>query len=684
MEVSVTQLNPLLTPSQLPAFSDIQAQDIEPAITQVIAENLQAIDQLTQQTEPFTWANLVLPLENLEDRLSKIWSPISHLNSVVNAPKLRQAYNACLPKLAQYSSKVGQNQALFKAYLALHKSKEFTKLSEPQQKVITDALQDFELAGIALEGKAQQQFVALNQKMSQLQSQFSDNLLDATDHWYQHFTTQDALAGLPEHALHTAKAMAKQKNQTGWCLGLDFPSYQAVMTYANDRELREQFYTAYVTRSSDQGPHPKQWDNSQLMSELLQLRQQQAKLLGFGNYAEYSLATKMAQSPQQVLDFLTNLADKAKPLAEQEFAELQKFAQQQGIEQLQAWDIAYYSEKLQQQKYTLSQEALRPYFPVPKVLSGLFEVVHRLYGITVTVREEIPTWDPAVKFYEIYDQQQQLRGQFYLDLYARPHKRGGAWMDECRVRRQLDDGQLQTPVAYIICNFGQAIADQPALLTHDEVITLFHEFGHGLHHLLTKMDYAAISGINGVPWDAVELPSQFMENWAWEHEALQLISGHFETGEPLPKAMLDQLKAAKNFQSALFMMRQLELALFDFQLHTQAILAPNTGIQAILDEVRQRFSVIPVPQYNRFQHSFGHIFAGGYAAGYYSYLWAELLACDAYSRFTEEGIFNQKIGHAFLTHILEQGGSKAPSELFYQFRGRAPSIEPLLKQYGLD
>jgi len=523
----------------------------------------------------------------------------------------------------------------------------------------------------------------IQQKLSSLSSKFSDNVLDATQAWKKHIIDAQQLQGLPESALGQAKQTATADNLPGWMLTLEFPCYFAVMTYADNRELRQEIHEAYITRASDQGPNADQWDNSQNMEEILALRHEKAQLLGFANFAELSLATKMAPDPQAVLQFLKELAAKSKPIAQREYQELQAFAQDKlGLSELQPWDVLYTSEKLRQDKYAISQEELKAYFPEPKVVSGLFEIVKRLYGLDIREVKDVETWHKDVRFYEIKDNQGRLRGQFFLDLFARPHKRGGAWMAECQCRRKTSAG-IQTPVAYLTCNFSAPVGNDPALFTHYEVTTLFHEFGHGLHHMLTQVDYLEVSGINGVAWDAVELPSQFMENWCWEKDALDLIAGHYQTGDALPETLRQRLLAAKNFQSAMQMVRQLEFALFDFRLHLEYNPQHGGRIQQTLDEVRRDVAVVKPAALNRFQHSFSHIFAGGYAAGYYSYKWAEVLSADAFSKFEETGIFNQDTGRAFLTNILEKGGSKEPLELFKAFRGREPKIDALLRHSGI-
>lgn len=675
----MTQPNPLLEAHVLPPFSAIQPEHIQPAVEQAIAHCKEVIAAVTTQAAPYTWDNLIVPLEQADDALNQLWSPVGHMNSVVNSPELREAHDACLPLLSEYSTFVGQHQGLFQAYKALAESAEYQNFSPAQKITIDHSLRDFHLSGIDLESQQQAQYAEIKARQSELSSQFSNNLLDATNGWSKQISAVDELAGLPDSAIAMAKQAAEAKELEGYLLTLEFPSYLAVMTYADSSELRKEVYTAFCTRASDQGPHAGKWDNAAIMAEKVQLRQQEAELLGFNNYAERSLATKMAETPEQVLSFLNDLAARSKPQAEQDLTELLTFAKEEhGVEQLQVWDLTYYAEKLKQARYAISDEVLRPYFPAPKVLSGLFEVVQRLFNIRIEEQDKFDTYHPDVRFFHIYDETNTQRGSFYLDLYAREHKRGGAWMDECRVRR-MSQGELQLPVAYLTCNFNKPIGDQPALFTHDEVVTLFHEFGHGLHHMLTQIEVADVSGINGVPWDAVELPSQFLENWCWQPEALAFISGHFKTGEPLPEELLQKLLDGRNFQSALGMIRQLEFSLFDFELHQQ-----NGQVEAVLESVRDRVSVIKPPAFNRFANGFSHIFAGGYAAGYYSYKWAEVLSADAFDRFEQEGIFNPTVGQEFLHCILEKGGSEEPMALFKAFRGREPEIQALLRHSGIQ
>ncbi|MGS0689611.1 oligopeptidase A [Shewanella sp. 30m-9] len=675
--------NPLLNSNKLPPFSSIKPEHIQPAVEQGIDDCRQKIEQVLANQDPFTWDNFVAPLEEVDDQLGKIWSPISHMNSVVSSEEWRKAHDACLPLLSEYGTFVGQHQGLYEAYKSLAESAEFAHYSQAQKKLIENSLRDFELSGIGLSDSDKLRYGELVKRMSELTSQFSNQLLDATQAWTKLITDEAELNGLPESAVAAAKAMAEAKELDGWLFTLDFPSYLPVMTYSENRELREECYRAFVTRASDQGPNAGEFDNGPLMDEILALRHELANLLGFDSYAHKSLATKMAESPVQVLDFLTELGARSKTQGETELAELTEFAEKEcGVTELEAWDLSFYAEKLKHHRYEISQELLRPYFPEDKVLSGLFYTVSRLFGLKVEEQKEFDTYHKDVRFFNITDSNNEHRGSFYLDLYAREGKRGGAWMDDCRARRMTENG-LQDPVAYLTCNFNAPVAGKPALFTHDEVTTLFHEFGHGIHHMLTKIDVGGVSGISGVPWDAVELPSQFMENWCYEEEALAEISGHYETGEPLPKAMLDKMLAAKNFQSGMMMLRQLEFSLFDFKMHLEFDPAKGAEIQQKLDEVREQIAVIKAAEFNRFQHSFAHIFAGGYAAGYYSYKWAEVLSADAFSLFEEQGIFNPETGKRFLENILEMGGSEEPMELFKRFRGREPQTDALLRHSGI-
>lgn len=677
--------NPLLTMTGLPPFASIKPEHIVPAITQAISDCEDVIKDVLQQSGPFTWDNLIAPLEESDDRLGRVWSPIGHLNAVVSSDELRQAHDACLPLLSEYQTKVGQNEALFHAYESLQQGAEFATLSPAQQKVITNALRDFRLSGIGLEADSKVRYGEIRKRMSELTSTFSNNVMDATLGWQKQVTDVAQLAGLPESAIAAAKATAESKELDGYLFTLDFPSYLPVMTYAENQELRREVYEAFCTRASDMGPNAGKWDNSAIMDEIVTLRHELAQLLGFDNFAEKSLATKMAEEPAQVIEFLTDLADKSVDQARSELQEIRDFARAEvNAENLQAWDLTFYAEKLKQAKFTISDEELRPYFPEDRVVKGMFEVVKRLFGLNIIEELNKESWHCDVRFFEIFDNAGELRGSFYLDLYAREHKRGGAWMNDCLGHRIKANGEVQKPVAYLTCNFNKPVGDTPALFTHSEVTTLFHEFGHGLQHMLTRVIPASVAGINGVPWDAVELPSQFMENWCWQEEALAFISGHYETDEPLPKAMLDKLLAAKNFNSAMGMLRQLEFGLFDFRMHMEYQAEQGANIQGVLNQVREKVAVLPAPKFNRFQHGFSHIFAGGYSAGYYSYKWAEVLSADAFSRFEEEGIFNAETGEAFMQSILETGGSDTPMALFEAFRGRKPSIDALLRHSGIS
>ena len=676
--------NPLLENLTLPAFGRIRPKHIEPAIDQLLEEHRVLLRSVLDKAEEHTWETLFQPLEDKDDQINRAWSPVSHLHSVADNDDLRQAYNACLPKLTDHATELGQNEDLFHACKALAQGEEYSRIGIPRQKIISNALRDFRLSGIDLGQRDKDRYKELQQRLSKLQTRYEENLLDATHGWTRPVTDKTLLDGLPDTALELAAETARRRDQAGWLFTLEYPSYQPVMTYADDRQFRQEMYTAYNTRASELGPNAGRWDNGPLMTEILSLRQELAALLGYRNYAEYSLVKKMADAPDDVMAFLHDLAARSKAVAQQELADLEKFAAEEyGLQDLQAWDIPYYSEKLRQKRFDFSQEDLRPYFPADQVVEGLFSVVNRLYGLSISSREGIETWDPDVRFFEIRDDGGRLRGGFYLDLYARPHKRGGAWMDECVIRR-LNNGAVQSPVAYLTCNFTPPVSGKPSLLTHDEVLTLFHEFGHGLHHILTLIDYAGVSGINGVPWDAVELPSQFLENWCWERESLDLFARHHQTGEPLPADLFEKMQHAKTFHAGMHMVRQLELALFDFRLHYEQRGHDIDDIQSLLDEVRRAVAVIKAPPDNRFQHSFGHIFAGGYAAGYYSYKWAEVLSADAFSRFEENGIFDSATGRDFLHTILEQGGSREPMDLFVAFRGRKPEIDALLRHSGIS
>lgn len=673
--------NPLIDYPELPPFSKIQPEHVLPAVEQLVADGRARIQQVLADGK-FDYAHLVQALDEEDDRLSKAFGPAGHLNAVAQNEALRNAYNSCLPLLSEFGTEVGQNAELCAAYQALRDSDEWDSLNEAQQKDIENTLRDFRLSGVDLPEDKKAQYMANSKRLSELTSKFSDNTLDATQAWTRHITDESELDGLPESARAGAADRAKADGKDGWVLTLDAPVFIAVMSHCKNAELRKEMYVAWTTRASDEGPQAGQFDNAAIMDEILKLRHEQAQLLGFANYGEESLATKMARDVNEVIQFLEDLAKRAKPQAEQELAELKAFAAEQGVGDLDPWDIGFWSERLREERYSISEEELRPWFPADTVINGMFAVVGKLFGIQFRQRDDVDTWHDDVRFYELVDDDGSVRAAFYLDMYARTGKRGGAWMDDARIRRRRADGSLQTPVAYLTCNFAPPAGGKPGLLTHDEVVTLFHEFGHGLHHMLTEQDVSGISGINGVAWDAVELPSQFLENWCWTEEGIALISGHYETGEPLPKEKLEKMLAAKNFQGAMQMVRQLEFSLFDMRIHAEY--QDGMDIYQVLQEVREQVAVIQPPAFNRFPNSFGHIFAGGYAAGYYSYKWAEVLSADAYSRFEEEGEFNEETGRAFRSEILAKGGSREPMELFKAFRGREPSVEPLLRHCGIN
>ncbi|HEX6927700.1 MAG TPA: M3 family metallopeptidase, partial [Gammaproteobacteria bacterium] len=612
--------NPLLEADGLPDFAAIRPEHVEPAVDAILAHNRAAIASLLEQSRPFTWANLVEPIEALEDRLNRAWSPVSHLNSVVNTPELRAAYNACLPKLSDYGTELGHNRALFDAYREVRAASE--TLDAAQKKILDDEIRDFHLAGVDLPDEKKSRFKEIQQELSQLTTKFEENLIDAAASWHLEVASENRLAGVPADAIERARRLAEENGATGFWFALDYPGYQAIVVHADDRDLRHDMYAAWSTRASDQGPTAGKFDNTAIMRRILALRAEESRLLGFGSFADVSLSTKMADSPSIVLEFLHGLVKRVRPAAKTEFDELCDFAANElGLADLAAWDVAWAAEKLRKARYDISQEELRPYFPLPKVLDGLFAIIERLYGLHVAETGVASSWHPSVRFFEVRDSDGTLRGSLYMDLYARPRKRSGAWMDEA-LNRFLRDGRLQKPVAHLCCNFGAPAGDRPALLSHDEVQTLFHEFGHCLHHLATCVDYPSAAGINGVEWDAVELPSQFHENFTWDREALDFISGHVDTGEPLPDALHEKLLASRNFHAGLFLVRQLEFALFDMKLHA----AGTMDFEAVLQAVRNEVSVVPVPAFNRFAQGFSHIFAGGYSAGYYSYLWAEVMS----------------------------------------------------------
>ncbi len=675
--------NPLLATQGLPAFAQIRAEHINPAIDSIISDNNQHLASLLSELSAPSWANLAAPLEEAEDRLDKAFSPVSHLNSVANTPQLRDAYNSALQSLTAYHTALGQNNELYQAYQALADSAEFTTLSQAQQQAINLALRDFRLSGVSLPAEKKTRFAEIKARLSQLTSLFANQVLDATQNFFHTITDEADLAGLPPLLIQQAKQLAEQKNSPGWVFSLDIPVYLQIMTQAQSAELRELFYTAYMTRASDCGPQAGQWNNQPVMEEILQLRLEMAQLLGFKHYADYSLASKMASSPEQVLEFLVQLAQQSRPMAEQELAELTQWVQTTyGKQDLAVWDVPYYSERLKEASFSIAQEFLREYFPLPRVLNGLFGTIEQLFKVSIAPMPSENLWHSDAALYGLY-RGGELIAQCYLDLYAREGKKGGAWMGQCQVRRQTQTG-LQLPVAFLVCNFSAPVGDTPSLLTHQEVTTLFHEFGHGLHHMLSKIDVAAVSGINGVAWDAVELPSQFLENFCWQKSVLKNLSSHYKTGEPLGDEWLDKMLAAKNFQSALQMLRQLEFAIFDLRLHMEYGSSGFTSVQQLLDDVRREVAVIIPPSFNRFQLSFSHIFAGGYGAGYYSYKWAEVLSSDAFAAFEENGLFDSATGEKFLQCILQRGGAVDAMQCFKDFRGREPSIEALLRHSGIQ
>jgi oligopeptidase A len=668
--------NPLLGQEPLPPFARIRPEHVEPGVRELLERGRSRIGEIASLEKP-TFASVIEPLEELQHRVARTWSPVSHLNAVLNSDALRAGYNACLPLLSAYQTDLAQSESLYRAFGTIAEQ-EGASLAPVQRRVIEHALRDFRLAGVGLDAARKEQFKTVMLELTQLQAKFEENVLDATNGWTYHVTDAAELRGLNEMLVDQARRRAHDERLEGWVLTLDQPTYVAVVTDAESETLRRAFYEAWTTRASDQGPNPGRWDNSQIMEEILRKRHEAARLLDFRNFAEYALSTRMAHSVEEVLQFLHELASSSRGAAQAEFAELESFAGRK----LAAWDVGFYSERLQRSRFSVSQEELRPYFPLPRVLAGLFEVAERLFGVRIRERQGVPVWHPDVRFFEIDSSDGQPVGNFYLDAYARPNKRSGAWMDECVGRKRLASGQAR-PVAYLVCNFLAPSEDRPALLTHDDVLTLFHEFGHGLHHLLTRVDYPSLAGINGVAWDAVELPSQFLENYAWNPEVLRRISSHIHTGAPLPPETQTKLIATRSFHAGLQMMRQLEFALFDFRLHAEYDPQRGARVQEVLNTVRREVAVVAVPSWNRFPNSFGHIFAGGYAAGYYSYKWAEVLAADAFAAFEESGVFDRTTAHRFLDSILSRGGSRDALEAFVEFRGRRPDVRALLRQHGI-
>ena len=695
-------MNPLLDFSGLPRFADVRTEHITPAISQLLTDSRAVLAEVRDEAEAPSWQNFVQPLEDANERLTRAWGQISHLNAVVNSPDLREAYNANLPLVTQYYAELGQDQILFEKFKQLSNSDEFEKLSHARKKIIENALRDFRLGGADLPAAEKERFLQIQEELSALSSRFNDNLLDATNNFVLHVERADELAGIPDDVLQMARGIAEKEGMSGWKFTLHAPSYIPVIQYADNRDLREKLYRAYSTRASEMeapgvlGNSTGNFNNTPLIRKILGLRKEEARILGFGCYAEVSLATKMATTPQQVLDFLGELTAKAKPYAERDLTVLREFAAAKlGLDKLEAWDVAYASEKLRVDRYAFSDQEVKQYLPETSVLPGMFKLVENLYGIMIKpVEEGIQLWHPDVKFFAISDSEGKLIGHFYLDLYARPGKRGGGWMDDAVSRRlraaETAEQGIQAPVAYLNCNFSAPVhldgQMRPALFTHDEVITLFHEFGHGLHHLLTQVEDLGVSGIHGVEWDAVELPSQFMENFCWEWDVLSGMARHVDSEKPIPRPLFDKMLAAKNFQSGMQTLRQLEFALFDMHLHTDFDPNGEKTVQQLLDEIRRQVAVIIPPEFNRFPNSFSHIFGGGYAAGYYSYKWAEVLSADTYSLFEESSsgsVVNAEIGALFWNEILAVGGSRPALESFIAFRGREPNIDALLRHNGM-
>ncbi len=681
-------MNPLLDFSGLPRYDAIEPTHVAPAINELIAENRRVIDGLAQPQTPASWAGFMAPLSDASERLSRAWGIVGHLHSVKDIPAWREAYNAQLPEITQFYAELGQNQALFDKLKALRAGSEYATLNTTRQRIVENDLRDFRLSGADLPEADKPRFQAIQQELAALEAKFSENLLDATNAHSEYVDDEAELTGIPADVCTAAKDAAQREGKTGWKFTLHAPSYGPVMQYADHRPLRARMYRAYATRASELGD-PK-LDNTPLIGKILQLRAEAAHLLGYANYAEVSLTPKMADTPEQVTDFLREIAAKARPFAEKDLAELREFAAKElGMPALESWDLAWAAEKLKQARYAFSDEEVRQYLPEPKVLEGLFRVIRALFNVTLAP-DQAPVWHPDVRFFRI-EREGRLIGQFYLDLYAREEKRGGAWMDEAITRRRLADGGIQTPVAYLNCNFPAPVGNKPACFTHDEVITLFHECGHGLHHLLTEVEELAVSGIHGVEWDAVELPSQFMENFCWEREVIEGMTSHVDTGQTLPHALFDKMLAAKNFQSGLTTLRQIEFALFDLRLHSDFDPQGSQTVLQLLDEVRREVAVILPPEWQRFPHSFSHIFAGGYSAGYYSYKWAEVLSADAYAAFEEiaahsgaGSVLDAATGAKFWREILAVGGSRPALESFRAYRGREPGVDALLRHNGMS
>jgi oligopeptidase A len=667
--------NPLLDTSSLPRFAEIRPEHALPAVTELIARHRRKLAELLEQEET-SFDALVTPLEEMSHELGRIWSPVGHLQAVLEDPAWREAYNQCLPLLTEHGTEMSQNKALQRAFERIAEALP-AAAPEARRTLVEHALRDFRLAGVALPDTEKTEFRKIMQELAAVQAQFDQNLQDATDSWHFHTEDEGDLAGLPEQTLERAREEALAQKRAGWWLTLDYPTYHAVMTHAETRELRNAFYGAWSTRASDQGGD-SQWDNSANIEKILALRHRAAALVGYSNYAEYSLATKMAAGTGDVIDFLNELAARTRQSAQKELDAVQEIAPQA----LEAWDAAFYLEKLKQQQYSIADEELRQYFPANRVLTGLFELAAKLYGVSLRKADDIEGWYATVDYFDVRDENGGIIGGFYTDLYARHGKRGGAWIDECIVRKNLGGDKVH-PVGYLVCNFSPPGGSGVSLLTHNDVVTLFHEFGHMLHHLLTRVDYPSLAGINGVPWDAVELPSQFMENFAWSYDVLQRSSSHIVTGEPLPRELFLRLERSRHFGAALAMLRQLEFALFDFRVHAEFDPVRGSRVLEILERVRKDVSLIEHPHYNRLPHSFSHIFAGGYAAGYYSYKWAEVLAADAFAAFEEAGIFDKQTAARFRAEILEIGGSRNIMDAYVAFRGRKPTLDALLRQSGI-
>lgn len=680
MTTNSLQNNPLLHFSGLPKFEEVKAEHVSPAIEHLLNEARATIETLVASEAVVTWDNFAAKLEDMEERISRAWSQVGHMNAVVNSPELREAYNDNLSKLTDFYADLGQDERLYAKFRALRTSKSFESLTSSQKKIIENELRDFRLGGAELPAEQKARFKVIQEELSKLSSKFEENVLDNTNDYALYVEDASTLTGIPDDVLQTAAEAAKADGKPGWKFTLHFPSYLPVLQYAENRELRETLYRAYATRASEVGK--PEWDNTPIISQILKLRLEAAKLLGFANYAELSVATKMAESASQVNDFLHDLAQKAKPYALRDKVELDEYAAKLGITDMQAWDVAYASEKLREEKYAFSDLEVKQYFPESKVLAGLFKVVETIFGVHV-IKSQASVWHEDASFYDIQDHAGKLIGQFYLDLYARNNKRGGAWMDEAITRRKVD-GKLTTPVAFLTCNFSAPVGGKPALFTHDEVLTMFHEFGHGLHHMLTQVDDYGVSGIKGVEWDAVELPSQFMENFCWEWDVLRHMTAHVDTGEQLPRALFDKMVAAKNFQAGMQTVRQIEFSLFDIRLHSEFDPYGSLTALDLIETVRDEVAVVRPPQWNRFPNNFTHIFSGGYAAGYYSYKWAEVLSADAYSMFEEDGVLSAETGKRYWQEILAQGGSRSALESFTAFRGREPNIDALLRHNGMS